>query len=290
MFFLLSILSMLGYSLQGTLLAHHARKVDGLSLAVWRNLSLIITMLPILLFVHKSDWAHTMDFWKEFVIAGICGALSLMCVFASLKSLPAGISETFRRGGSVIALFLLGLFFFQERVSFAQAVFVAVILISGFVLAFQKNSFIHLDTHATKGIFMGLLGAILAAISIFLMSKIARELNPFISAYIWESVIGVCALILALLRDKFSRFKLQKVSWREFWRIGLVSSPTLVGSGASALAVTLGPIGILHTIGASGIFTTLILSRFLYGEKIRIAQWIIIMIMALGIVGLKLAS
>jgi drug/metabolite transporter (DMT)-like permease len=247
-------------------------------------------MLPILLFVEKEDWARTMDFWPEFLGAGIAGAVSLMCVFASLKSLPTGISEAFRRGGVVITLFLFGLFFFHETIFPEQGIFVAVILISGFILAFQKNDFAHLDKNTTKGIFVGMIGAILAAVSIFLMSKAARELNPFISGYVWEIVIGLCALIIVLLRHWCSKFKFQKISWGEFGRIALVSSPTLIGTGCSALAVTLGPIGILHTIGAGGIFATLILSHFLYAEKIRLSQWILILIMATGMVGLKFFS
>jgi len=288
MFFLLALISMLGYSLQGTLLARYARKMDGLSLAVWRNLSLIVSMLPLLFFVSKSEWALLPNFWGEFLLAGISGALSLMLVFASLKFLPVGISEAFRRGGVVISLLLLGLVFFHEKINFLQGIFVAVILGSGFYLSLQKHHLANLDQRTMRGIFFGIVSAILAAISIFLMSKAARELNPFISGYIWEITIGLCALIIVLLRDWCSKFKFQKISLGEFGRIALVSSPTLIGTGGSALAVTMGPIGILHTIGAAGIFTTLILSHFLYGEKIRLSQWIIIAIMAGGIIGLKL--
>jgi len=291
MFFFLVILSMLAYTFQGTLLVHHARKIDGLSLAVYRNLSLGISMIPLLFLANKADFLAIPQFIPLILAAGLSGAISLSLSFTAIKFLPVGVSNAFGNSATVIIIFFLGFVFFQENLSLAQAILIGIILGSGILLGFQNNHMSHLDKRTSLGIIIRIIGSIFTGITFFLMSKVARELNPYIAAYSWELLIGIFALILALGRSAFSKHKIKKISWKEFGKILLISSPTLIGSGGFAYAITIGPVGIASAISVGGgMFVSMILADLWYNEKLDLKKWIIILIMAASIAGLKLAG
>ncbi len=291
MFFLLIFIATIAYALQGTLLVHHARKIDGLDLAVWRSLSLIITMAPLLFFVEKSDFALISNFWGSIAVIGISGALSSAIFFWSLKFLPVGTSIAFGSSASTLFILAFGFLLFGEKISSLQGIFIAVILLTSVALGFQKHQLAHLDKRTGLGILIRLVSAFFMAITITGMAKISRELDPFLAGYAWEASIGIFALILVLLRDKFSRWKFQKISGNYFGKILLISSPTLIGTGCFAYAMTLGPVGIASSISTPGnVFLSMVLAHLLYAEKLRLLQWITIAILVAGIVGLKLVS
>ena len=92
MFYALAIFSMLGYTIQNILLAHHARKIDGLSLAFYRNISFIITLLPLCIGASRADVVFAIEHWDFFVLAGFAGGFYLALLYAMYRSLPIGIA------------------------------------------------------------------------------------------------------------------------------------------------------------------------------------------------------
>ncbi|MCF7830844.1 EamA family transporter [Candidatus Gracilibacteria bacterium] len=291
MFFFLVIISMLAYSFQGTLLVRHAREIDGLSLSIYRNLSLGISMIPLLFLANKADFLAIPQFLPLILGAGLSGAISLSLGFTAVRFLPVGISTAFGNGATVIVILFLGFIFFQESLSILQAVFVGIILGSGIVVGFQKNWMPHLDERTRLGIIIRITGSLFTGLTFFLMSKVARELNPYIAAYSWELLIGIFALVLALERSTFSKQKIKRISWSKFGKILLISSPTLLGSGGFAYAITIGPVGIASAVSVGGgMFVSMILADLWYNEKLNLKKWIIILIMAASIAGLKLAG
>jgi len=281
---------MIAYSVQGTLISHHARKHDGLSISIYRNLSLAVTMTPLLFLASRESFASLQNTQViiEFLIAGATGAAGLALSLWAIKFLPVGIKTVFGRLFSVIIVFVLGFIFFGEIPLWNELFFVALILAAGGCLAMQKNEFAHLDNNVTKGVIITFLSAILAGFSFYFMSKLSREVDPFLSAYVWETLIGVFALLFGIIRSGIGQKKIACISWKEFGTITLVSWPTLIGTGAFAYAVTIGPMGIVNAIGAGGILVSIIIAHFLYGEKLIRAQWFWVLVILVGLVGLKL--
>ena len=289
MFFLLAVLAMIAYSVQGTLITHHARKHDGLSISIYRNISLAVTMLPLLFFASPESFSSLLK-WpviSEFLIAGATGAAALALSLWAIKSLPVGIKTVFGRSFSVVIVFILGFVFFGEIPLWKELFFVALILAAGGCLAMQKNDFAHLDNKIAKGVIITFFSAVLAGFSFYFMSKLSREIDPFLSAYVWETLIGVFALLFGIIRS-LGTHKIARISWKEFGTITLVSWPTIIGTGCFAYAITLGPLGIANAIGAGGILVSIIIAHFLYGEKLIRSQWFWIVVIFVGLVGLKL--
>jgi len=287
MFFTLALLSMLGYTIQGTLLVKYARTMDGMALAMYRNLSLALSMLPIFFFVDFSQAATLSTAWLELLLGAISGALALSLSLAAQKSLPVGISSAFS-GIRILLLFLWGYWFFRETITLIQA-FASLIIIGALItLSASKNQMPHLDGRGRRGIFLALLGTFFGSLAFLMVSIAARKTDPLLAGYIWEVAIGVCALLILCGQKFFWNLKFPRIPTRQFWHIALLSSGTLLGTGAFALAVSRGPIGIVNAIGSTSIVVSALLSHFLYAEKLRFRQWFAIGLVMLGLIGLRL--
>ena len=290
MFFLLSIAAMLGYSIYGTLIAHHVRKHDGLSVATIRNLSLIISMSPLLFLAEPSNFSHIPHYLPQLIMAGFTGATGLGLSFWAVKFLPIGIKTALMRIGSVLFVFLLSWIWFEEIPFLKEIIWIVPLVIGATALGMQKNNFSHLDPRENKGIFLILISSILASLSYVQMSDVARNLDPFIAGYFWEVIIGIWAVMFGVGRwiicgkNPFGKIKLPEIG-----KIALVSAPTVIGTGCFSLAVTMGPVGIANVIGSGGIFISILLGHLLYHEKMTAKQWFWICVCVAGLVGLGLS-
>lgn len=291
MFFLLSIVAMLGYSVYGTLIAHHVRKHDGLSVGTIRNLSLAITMLPLLFLAKENSVLLLPDYILNLLRAGFFGAISIVITFWSLKFLPVGIKTALGRIGSVLFVFLVSWLWFGETPTPIEIAWIIPIVIGGTILATQKIEFDHLDSRTKLGVFLAFSGVIFSSISFVQMSDVARNLDPFIAGYGWETSIGLWLLLFGTVRWIIcGKLPFGKIKLPGIGKIALVSLPTIIGTGCFSLAVTMGPVGIANVIGTGGIFVSILMGHWLYHEKMTPKQWLWIGVCVAGLVGLGLYS
>jgi len=274
--------------------AHYARQMDGLSATMYRSIGLVITLLPLLFFGIAQEggfpWEDVRHFSLEFLATGILGAIATGFSFWSMRLIPLGVGNVFRRSGSIILAFIIGYWWFGESSSLIELALVVFILLGAIGLSFQKKDFAHLDNNAARGIALSLLAALIGTLMFGFITKISRGMNPFIAGYIWESLIAVFATILVFGRQWLGGKTVARMSWSQFKKLALVCSPTLLGTGAALLALTKGDLGILTAIGAGGIFVTILLSHWLYHEKLSRTQLLWIVLIVAGIVGLKLVG
>ena len=290
-FFLLTIAGMLGYAVQGTLLAHHVRKHNGLSVATIRNLSLALTMLPLLFLATPRNFIHIPQFTWQFIIAGCVGAGSIWISYEALNFLPVGLKAAFGSMGSVLFVFLLSWVWFHEVPTFIEFAWLIPLIVGGIALSMQKTKLDHLDARAGIGIGLTLLSAILFSLTFVQISSISRELDPFIAGYFWEVSIGLWALLFGIIRwITCGKLPFGKIKMKDASKIALVSAPTLIGTGCFSLAVTMGPVGIVNAIGSGGIFVCILMGHWLYREKMTRQQWLWIGVSVIGLIGLGLAG
>ena len=281
---------MLGYSIYGTLIAHHVRKHDGLSVGTVRNLSLMISMLPLLLLADESSFSLFPEYGLKMIGAGFTGAVSIIFTFWSLQFLPVGIKTALGRIGSVILVFFMGWFWFKEIPTITEISWIIPVVIGGIILATQKIKLNHLDSRTGFGVFLTLLGVVFSSTSFIQMSDVARDLDPFIAGYGWEASIGLWLLLFGIGRWIIcAKHPLGNIKLPELGKIALVSAPTVIGTGCFALAVTMGPIGIANVIGTGGIFISILMGHWLYHEKMTRTQWLWIGVCVAGLVGLGLS-
>lgn len=287
MFTLLAIGSMLGYTLQGVLLAHHARRIDGLSLAFYRNISFVITLLPLAYGATAQDFSVALHHWKFFVLAGLCGGLYLSLNFLAYRSIPVGVVSTFNKAIGTTVILLLGWVWLGQSIALHDMLSISVIVLGGAFLSLQRKDFSHLDNRHIRGMLLSIVCSIPWAIAGVAFVPLSKGGNPLLSGYLWEVAIGIASLVLIGCRAALWRVPIQRISLRTFGVIALCSLPTLVGTGLFSLAVQMGPVGIFSGIGASSLAVSGLLAWVLYGESLTAKQWGGIFVVLAGVVALK---
>ena len=130
---------MFGYALQTTLMARHVRALDPLSVGFYRNLTLGISMAPLLFFVPREAWLAIPQFWIEITVAALLAAFSQWTRFLSQRALPVGISSAAVNGFNVFLAFLFSGFYFAEWLSLGQVLLVVVIVSGSLALSIGRS-------------------------------------------------------------------------------------------------------------------------------------------------------
>ncbi len=292
MFWFFALISAFAYALQGALMVHYIRKMDSFSVAMYRTLSLAISMLPLLFFSTTPDILeikqHLGILSLSSLIVGIGAAMS----FTMMNYLPVGISIAISSGTRIIIMLGLGYLFFNENITLPILFLILLILLGNIFLgksSAKENKKNNLKNfNLISGGLYALIQSSLVAIGFIIMSDIARKTDPLVVAYFWETLIGITLVLVGLLRWLFFRIPLEKITLKQFLNILWICSPTLIGTGGFVLAVNLGPVGIVGAISASSIVFTTILAHMLYKEKISKNEIMAIFLIIIGIIGIKL--
>lgn len=290
MFYLFAIGSTAAYALQSTLLVHHARRIDGLSLAFYRNVSFIVTLLPLLFFASPADIQQVLVNWRLLLFSAFTGGMSLWLSFGALRYLGTSFSSAIAIAVATLTTAALGWFLFQERIAVTEIALIGVVIAGVLVFGFHYRHFPHLDGKLLFGVSLAASGGILNSLTKFAVSSLSRQASPLASGYFWESSIGLACVVLVLLRQAIQRQPLQRVTRKEFLTIVLCSLPTLIGTALFCLAVQSGPIAIVGAVGSSGLVLVSLLAWGWYHEKITLKQWAGIALIIAGVVGLKFST
>jgi len=290
LFIALSCLAAVLYALQNALLAKYSRRIGGLSTAVYRNLSFIITMSPVLFFVEFEEIQHALSFWPLFLFMGATGALALSCTLSAQRSLPISIVTIFGQA-SPLFLLLWSFLFLGEEVSFFTGIFIFLVMAGTLFLAFQNHHLPHLDGKQNSALLLMLVAVFLGSIGFFAVAQGARLTNPLVTGYFWEVSVGIFALLFSFFRSIFFKIPLHRVSKKEWGQIALMSSPTILASICLPFAMTLGNPGIASVILSSVVIVmSIFFGIFLYKEHLKKAQIFPILLLVLGIIGITFTT
>ncbi len=291
MFWFLCVISAFAYSVQQTFMTHYIRKMDPFSVAMYRTLSLGISMSPLLFFSTIPEILEIKNHIGLLAFSSLLGGIALSMAFTMIHYLPVGISSAISSGARVIIMLIIGALYFDELLSPLMIFLIALIIGGNFFLGIsssQNKSEKLKSFNLFKGCGYVLIQGSLVATSFMIMGWVSRQMDPLVVAYAWETMIGLSLVCVGMLRWLFFQIPLQGISAKGFFDILWICSPTLVGTGAFALAVTMGPIGIVGAIGTSSIVFVTLLAYFFYQEKLSKAQFFALGIIALGIIGIKL--
>ena len=287
MFYTLALLSMFGWAFQNTLLVRHARKMDGLSLAFYRNVSFFVTLSPLLIGASREDILAVLAFWPHLLLVGMCGGLFLALHFTVYRYIPVGVATSMNRAIVILLVALVSTVYMGESLSNVEVLFICIIASSALLLGWCKNDMDHLKNNVLVGIGIIVLGAIPLLITKQIITVMSREASPLITGYFWEISIAIGAFVVIGLRRLCTGEKLERVSRAQFLDIAACSAFTLVGTGCYTLGVSIGSFAIAEAIGAGGLAVGSLFAWKLYGERLRTTQWLCILLIVFGIAAFK---
>lgn len=293
MFYVLLIVALVAYSLNGSLLIRQARALDGFRVAMYRGLALIFIMMPVLFWAPKESYGQlfTLQNTGLLIVAGIGGYLANASSMQAAKHLPLGVLESINASGKALLYILVGLLIYRESLTPIQLALLAVLIVAAIALALAKDPVTKLrNPNLQTGISLLFLSILSAVTTISIMGYLAETINPFTVAYFWEVFIGLAGITILSSIKVVQKKPFPKVSKEEFWKIFRSCSPTLIGTGCFTYALSVGPISIGGAVMTGGIFITTILGWILYQEKPNIKQWLLILLIIVAIASLKLAG
>lgn len=291
MFFLAAFCAAFGYALQLTLMASFYRKMDTLSAVAYRGLSLGLSMLPLLLWVPVAHYAAIGSAWSTLLLLWLFTAAGDWTFANTIRYLPVGVATALGNGLITIVSAVIGYLFFHEALSLMQAVLIGLVIMAILSLGFMRTSgLLPADYDVRKGLCNAALTGILLGIAFSMVGGLSRSFHPFLVGYIWELGTGVAGLLMIMARRTGKGAGLAPLSLREFTKLLLAASPTLLGTGLYALSMSLGPLGLATAIISTQMVFTTGLSIVLYKEKLSWRQWVLLLLICGLVMGLKMVS
>ncbi|MCB0325171.1 MAG: DMT family transporter [Bdellovibrionales bacterium] len=285
-----SLRAMLGYSLQSTLMTSFYRSIDRLSAVSYRGLSLGMTMAPLLLFVPGEQFSAFPSVLGLVLLASLAAALGNWAAASAFSYLPVGVASALSMSFATLFVVLLGAVLFDEHLSSPQLLLIAALLVGVIALGCSKTTGRRPEEfNLPRGFGSCLLFGVFLGTGYTIIGAASRQSHPFLVGYTWEFTIGLVALALSGWRRGF-RAPLQWISFRRFGILALYSAPTVLGTGAYALAMTLGPIGIATAIIGTMMVSNTVLAMFLFGERPTRRQWAILLAVCLCVGMLRYVS
>jgi len=263
------------------------------SVTMYRGLSLGLSFLPVLLYF--TDWESfmlTLDYWPWLLLAAVITMGANVLSYFNLRRFPLGIMTSFFQSAKVMVGVLFGYWFFQEVITLPQIIGILIVLSGTIWLGLQRNKICE-KCKLSPWIFVGTvtLQTVLLMGAAFMITRIARETgDPWSAGYLWEVGIGIFALIYGITRKQLSKAPIFVLSLKDFWKICLYASPTVLGTGAFFWASTLGPMGILSTVVMLEVVFSAFLGLYLYREKLSRKQIGGIILIITGIICLRILS
>jgi drug/metabolite transporter (DMT)-like permease len=289
MAFILALVATLGYSLQGTLMTSVYRSMDRLSASTYRCLSLGITMLPLLLFVPSAQFTIINKILPYTIFASFLAAFGNWSNSNAFRHLPVAVATALSMSFATCFVVLTEWLFFSSTFSPNQIVLFVILLtlVIGLGVTRAPSKIVY---NYRLGILNSLIFGFFLGGAYLLVGKATKIGHPFLVGYLWEFGIGIFATIVGLTRGLFLEVGLKKISLKEFRKILIYSSPTVVGTGCYTLSMSMGSIAVATAILSTMIVFNAILAIFLFQEKLSTLQWLLIMLICGTLFGIKIYS
>jgi len=284
--------AVVAYGIQGSLQSIYARKHDAFVVVLYRNLSLAITMLPILFFVPLEEVLEVRNHWVDVILASSTGALSLLCAMNATRYLPIGVGSAIRQIIQIVFSIVIGMLFLAEYLTLAQFLFLSIIVLVGVALATIKVEHTHLDPKKTgKGIALSFLAGSVLAVSFYHFSVLSREIHPLVAGYAWETGVGIFALLYFFFFVAAGRHSGRlSIPLRDAAKIIGVALFTIVGTGCYAFAVNYGPFPLAAGLLAATTLVASVIGWLVHKEKLTKLQLGLIVVAVISMVSLRIYS
>ena len=299
LFFSLAALAGGLYALSNVLLARYVRSIGALDIAVYRNLSFVITMLPIPLLIapllhHQPAgeiWNISLQAWSWVITSSLCGSIAFPCMLMSQRCLPIGISSALSQISPVFVIvwaIILG----GQWINITQLLTIILLLASIGWLTRTRAKATDITVDMRRGMILLVIWGVFGGLGFFALGQASNLANPFVVGYLWEITIGIFMLLWLTIRHITNDQKIVCLSITTIAKIILCSAPVAIASSLLPFALSLGyPYGIATAVNsATGVILTSVLGWLWYHEHFSRQQLFAITFIILSMVALRVLS
>ncbi len=279
-FLLLCLLCRFFYTLNDIFTGQLAREHDRIELAALRGVSLGFSMAPLLLWVPRSAWSSLLaEPARLGAIVAITATANVLLLQAA-RYLPFGLRASVLIAGVSLGSVLLGCLMLGERLSGSATLWGSMIVLSAVLAAPGQHASHEIQPRLLRGTLLTLAGASLLAVVALLTKELTERTHPLLAAWAWEFGSGLILLPVLLLR------RTPRIDARYFARVALASSPTVVGSSASMLALGSGRLGLWGALAGTQVLFTAVFGVLWHRELMGFRRWACFVAASVGIAGL----
>lgn len=283
-FLLLCLVSRLAYAFNDVLTGRLARVYGPIDVAAWRGVTLAATMAPLLFWVPTAAWGALAARWPEVAaLVGLTAVANLMALQAA-RLLPFGLRAAFMIAGTAVAGVLLGAAALGEHLTAVQLALAALLVGAAMAAAPGRHATHEIQPRLVPGTALILGAGVLLAVVALFGARLSRASDPLLVAWTWEAGAGF--VLLPLVAWRAWRRGLRPGLAGRVWRIGLASAPTVVGSGATMLALKAGALGLWAAVGGTHILFSVALGRWWHGEPLGARRVVCFLVAAAAVGGL----
>lgn len=281
LFLALCLVSRLAYSVNDILVGRLARVYSNVEVASWRGVSLGLTMAPWLFFVPRGAWqtlsAHGSD---VLILVAVTAAANLMQLNAA-RYMPFGVRAAFLVSGVAACSGLLGWAVLGERLSPTEVGLSVVVVVTAALSALGTHADHEIKPNIRRGAFFAVIASILLACMGLMVARVSRATHPLLTAWVWEFGSGLILVAPALWR--YRRGGVPADLAARVRSIAVAASPTVIGSGLSALALTLGSLAVWAAVAGTQVLFTAGLGALWHRELIGPRRWACFAVAAMAI-------
>ncbi len=286
-FLALCLVSRLAYAFNDVLVGRLARLHGRVELAALRGLALGVTMAPLLLFVPAAAWGALAARWPSYLLMIAATAACNVLQNQAARFLPFGLRSALMISTVSVASVGLGAALFGERLSPTQ-VLLCLVLIGAAVLAGLGDHATHeIRPNVPKGAALAVGAGLFLSVAAVLTKRLAMATHPLLTAWAWE--FGAGAILVAPLLWQW-RHGVPPGLLARFRATAVASAPTIVGSGASIAALSLGALGLWGAVAGTQVLFTAILGVLWHREAMGPRRWLCFLAAAAAVSGLALLA
>jgi drug/metabolite transporter (DMT)-like permease len=291
MFFFLTLIAVVGFSLQSTLMVSYYRRIDPLFGITLRSLGVTAALIPLLFFVPKSSVQGLVPHLPYLISAGGALVFANWARGAAYRMLPVGIVVAFCQSLTAIVLLVVSASLLGDIISDAELRWIGGLILGISLLGFvQSHGTSPVALQPIRGIILSVVHSVLIACALIAVGKAARDSHPIIVSFTWELSAGVFGILLTFLKGKCHWQIFSQISRKDLPQVLLYCAPAAVGLACYTYSFSLGPVAIASCILTAAMTLSAIFAYFLYGERLTRPQIVLVLFIWAQIVGLKLAG
>jgi len=277
----LCLVSRFAYSVNDILVGRLARVQPRMEVAAWRGVTLGLTMAPWLLFVPAGAWPALAGQWADvLILVTVTAAANIMMLNAS-RCMPFGVRAAFVVSGIAAFSGLLGWAVLGERMSLVEGVLSLVVVASAVLSALGEHATPEFKPDMRRGASFAVAAALLIAGMGLMVARLSRSTHPLLTAWVWE--FGGGLVLFGPLLWRYAREGVPADLAARVRAIAIAGSPTVIGSGFSALALTMGTLGVWAAVAGTQVLFTAVLGIFWHRELIGPWRWACFVVAAAAI-------
>lgn len=291
-FFIFIAISAISFGIHSALIVSFARRFDAFIVAVYRNLSLVITMMPILFFVSWEDIVLIREHIPTLLLSSGIGSLAFTISMTGSRYLPIGVANSLRQTTTVPVAILIGILFLQEYLTFVQVLLLVGIGSCAIALTLLRSDHAHLDPKmAWRGVLLSVCAGFGGALSWYFFSILARDLHPFVASYFVEASIGFFTLFyFVILRGSGTHTSNIWLPLREIRNIVLVAMLTISATTSYAIGINHGSYPLASGLMMGTILVSTLMAWVFFKERLNKTQVALIIIAVILMFLIKMFS